>query len=262
MLPEGPLELSVDEVAFAYPERDGAGPEGVVLDGIDLVVPPGTVLGLVGTSGSGKTTLARLALRLVDPTHGRVLIGGVDLRAAEPASLRRRIAVVTQDVQILEGTVRDNLTLYGSDGADGTPTDAALTALLDELGLGSWLSALPGGLATPLGGAGAALSAGEAQLLGLGRVFLRDPGLVVLDEASSRVDPAAAEVVEAALDRLLAGRTAVVIAHRLRAVDRADTIAVLDDGRVVEHGPRDVLAADPASRFATLLHREREEVRP
>jgi ATP-binding cassette, subfamily B, bacterial len=264
-LPAGALALRIDDVHFAYrgaPVQGGDSPPGGwTLEGVDLVVPAGTVLGLVGTSGSGKTTLARLALRLVEPAHGRVLVGGIDLRRVDRASLRRRVTAVTQDVQLLEGTVRDNLTLYGAAPADHRCPDARLTALLEELGLGRWLAALPAGLATPLGASGATLSAGEAQLLGLGRAFLADPGLVVLDEASSRVDPVSAAVVEEALDRLLDGRTAVVIAHRLRAVDRADTVAVLEAGRVVEVGPRAVLAADATSRFAALLQREREEVR-
>jgi ATP-binding cassette, subfamily B, bacterial len=260
VLPDGPLALHLDDVRFAYADGSTPAAEGWALHGVDLVVPAGTVLGLVGTSGSGKTTLARLALRLVDPTRGRVRLGGLDLRDVDPASVRHRVTAVTQDVQLLEGTVRDNLTLYGA-RSGGRCSDEALTALLEELGLGPWLVALPAGLDTPLGASGATLSAGEAQLLGLGRAFLTDPGLVVLDEASSRVDPVSAAVVEDALDRLLAGRTAVVIAHRLRAVDRVDTVAVLEAGRIVEVGPRAALADDPTSRFAALLRRERDEVR-
>lgn len=259
-LPAGPLDVRFDGVRFAYADRlaDGSTVRGgTVLDGVDLHVPAGTVAGLVGASGSGKTTLARLALRLVDPTVGRVLVGGVDLRTVAHDDLRDRVAIVTQDVQILEGSVRDNLTLFAVD-AD----DARLATVLGELGLGPWLAGLDAGLDTPLGVGGVPLSAGEAQLVGLARAFLRDPALVVLDEASSRVDPTTAEVVEAALDRLLAGRTALVIAHRLRAVDRADAVVVLDRGRVIEHGPRDALAADPSSRFAALLALETAQVQP
>jgi ATP-binding cassette, subfamily B, bacterial len=248
-LAHGPLALRLEGVSFGYR------PAEPVLHEVDLEVPAGTVLGVVGASGSGKTTVARLALRLADPSAGRVLLGGMDLREVSAATLRRRVAVVTQDVHLLEGSVRDNLTVYGSVDAD----DDAIRAVLRDLGLGSWLARLTEGLDTVLGSTGTVLSAGEAQLLGLGRAFLRDPGLVVLDEASSRVDPATAELVEANLDRLLAGRTTVVIAHRLRAVERADAIAVLADGRVVEHGPRAALAADPHSRFAGLLALERAE---
>jgi ATP-binding cassette, subfamily B, bacterial len=257
-LPDGALEVRFEGVSFAYADRtsDGQGRAApLAIDAVDLTVPAGSVLGLVGATGSGKTTLARLALRLADPSTGRILVGGVDLRDADHESFRRRVAIVTQDVQLLDGTLRDNLTLYGDEVADDV-----LVAVLTDLGLGGWFAELEDGLDTPLAAAG--LSAGEAQLLGLGRAFLRDPGLVVLDEASSRVDPATAEVVESALDRLLAGRTALVIAHRLRAVDRADTVVVLDHGRVVEHGPRAALADDPDTRFHALLQMETTEVTP
>lgn len=251
-LPDGALDVRFHDVTFAY---DDGGADGTVLHGVDLHLPAGTVTGLVGTTGSGKTTLARLALRLIDPTSGSVELAGVDLREVDDGHLRHRLAIVTQDVQVLDGTVRDNLTLFSDDH-----DDSGLTALLHELGLGPWLDGLPDGLDTHVGSGTAGLSAGEGQLLGLGRAFLADPGLVVLDEASSRIDPATAEVVETALDRLLEGRTAMVIAHRLRAIDRADAVVVLDHGRVVEHGPRSGLAADPTSRFAALLALESEEV--
>jgi len=153
-------------------------------------------------------------------------------------------------VQLFAATVRENLTLF-TDGYD----DQVLRDLLDNLGLGGWLAGLSQGLDTVLGG-DAGLSAGQAQLLAVGRAFLRDPGLVVLDEASSRIDPATAQLVERALDRLLAGRTALVIAHRLQAVERADTVIVLEAGQIVEAGPRASLAADPTSRFAGLLRLE------
>ena len=251
-LPDGPLPVRFDRVGFAYPDEAADGGREV-LDGIDLEVAAGEVVGLVGHTGSGKTTLARLALRLIDPTEGRVALGGVDLRDAEAASLRTRVAIVTQDVQLLAASVRDNLTLFDTAPA----TDAQLVGLLGELGLGPWLEGLPDGLDTALAPPHG-MSAGQAQLLGLARAFLRDPGLVVLDEASSRTDPATADRVESALSRLLDGRTALVIAHRLRAVQRADRIVVLDHGRVVEQGRHDALAADPASRFYRLLERERE----
>jgi ABC-type multidrug transport system fused ATPase/permease subunit len=245
-LPEvGPLAASFDGVEFAYPD-DGRR----VLSPTSLSVSPGEVVGLVGHTGSGKTTLARLALRLVDPTSGSVRLGGVDLRDVQPEQLRRRIAIVTQDVQLFAATVRENVTLF-TDGYD----DEVLRGLLRDLGLDSWLAGLPQGLDTLLG-EHAGLSAGQAQLLAIGRAFLRNPGLVVLDEASSRVDPATAQLVERALDRLLAGRTALVIAHRLQAVQRADTVVVLEAGRIVEAGPRRSLTADSSSRFAGLLRLE------
>ena len=245
-LPDGALALELDRVDFAYAD-DGE----EVLAGIDLRVAPGRVLGLVGRSGSGKTTIARLLVRLYDPTAGAVRLGGVDLRSVDPADLRRKVAVVTQDVVLFDGSLRDNLTLFGTTPAD----EADLTALLGQLGLGTWLAGLPAGLDSRIGPGGAGLSAGEAQLLAFARAFLADPGLVILDEASSRLDPATEILLEAAVDRLLAGRTAVVIAHRLSSLDRVDDIAVVDEGRIVEAGRRIDLLRRPDSRFATLLAR-------
>jgi ATP-binding cassette, subfamily B, bacterial len=242
-LPAGALAIELDGVGFAYADDDE-----VVLAEIDLPVPAGRSLGLVGRTGSGKTTIARLLLRLYDPTEGAVRLGGVDLRDAEPDSLRHRVAIVTQDVQIFSASVRDNLTLFRSH-----TDDDRLHEVLDELGLGGWLAALPDGLDTELGAGSAGLSAGEAQLLAFARAFLADPGLVVLDEASSRLDPGTEAVIERAIDRLLLGRTAVLIAHRLSSLARVDAVAVVEDGRLVEHGAREVLASDPASRFAHLL---------
>jgi ABC-type multidrug transport system fused ATPase/permease subunit len=182
-----------------------------------------------------------------------VLVGGDDLRDVALTDLRSRIAVVTQEVQLFAATVRENVTLFRADLA----TDEAITEVLRDLGLGSWLAALPDGLDTELGPGGAGLSAGEAQLLAFARAFVADPAVVVLDEASSRLDPATESLLELAIDRLLAGRTAIVIAHRLASLDRMDAIAVVDDGRIVEHGARADLAADPTSRFAQLLEAAR-----
>ena len=245
-LPAGALALELDGVDFAYADDGEA-----VLAGIDLCLAPGRGLGLVGRSGSGKTTIARLLARLYDPTAGAVRLGGVDLRSVDPDELRRRVAVVTQDVVLFDGSLRDNLTLFGTTRAD----DATLDGLLNQLGLGTWLAGLPDGLATRIGPGGAGLSAGEAQLLAFARPFLTEPGLVILDEASSRLDPATEILLEAAVDRLLADRTAVVIAHRLSSLDRVDDIAVVDHGRIVENGARVELLRRPDSRFATLLAR-------
>src|SRR5439155_12510354 len=172
-----------------------------------------------------------------DPTEGAVRIGGLDLRDADPASVRRRIGVVTQDVQLFAASVRDNLTLFRPVLAD----DDRLREILTEVGLGDWLAGLPDGLDTALGGDATGVSAGEAQLLAFARVFLTDPGLVVLDEASSRLDPATEAAVRAATERLLAGRTAIVIAHRLSTLAGVDEVAVIEAGRLVEHGPRAAL---------------------
>jgi ABC-type multidrug transport system fused ATPase/permease subunit len=240
-LPGGALSVELDGVSFAY----GAEP---VLRGVSCRVEPGEVLGLLGRTGSGKTTISRLLFRLHDPVAGTVRLGGVDVRLARLAAVRRRIGLVTQDVQLFQGTVRDNVALF-----DRNVPDAHLRQVFAELGLGEWLRALPAGLDTPLGAGGRGLSAGEAQLVALARVFLKDPGLVVLDEASARLDPATEGLLEGAVTRLLDGRTGVVIAHRLATVERADTILILEEGRVAETGRRADLAGDPGSRFARLL---------
>jgi ATP-binding cassette, subfamily B, bacterial len=242
-LPDGPLPVELDGVSFVYP--NGA----KVLHELDLSLRSGGVLGVVGRTGSGKTTMTRLLTRLLDAGEGSVRIGGVDVRDVRLAELRRRVALVTQDVQLFEASVRDNLTLFGASRAD----DSRLIDVLDGLGLGPWYRALPDGLDTMLGAGGAGASAGEAQLLAFARVFLRDPGLVILDEATSRLDPVSERRIEHAIDELLVGRTAVLIAHRLDTLARADEIVVLDHGRIVEHGPRWALADDPESRFSGLL---------
>ena len=246
-LPGGPLSVEFRQVAFAYPAGSP------VLSDVSLHLAPGRVLGLLGRTGSGKTTLTRLLLRLYEPASGEIILGGVPLGSVSSQSLRQRVGVVTQEVQLFHATVRDNLTLFDDD----VPVER-LEAVLDELGLGDWLRSLPDGLDTTLA-SGGDLSAGQAQLLALARVFLRDPGLVVLDEAASRVDPATEHLIERAITRLLAGRTAIIIAHRLATVERADQVLILADGRVAEQGARAGLAAEPGSLFARLLQRGLQE---
>ncbi len=241
-LPVGPLAVEVEHVSFDYGDGRPA------LSDVVLTIQPGEVVGLLGRTGSGKTSLARLLGRFYDPTSGNIRLGGVDLRRASLDEVRRSVGIVTQDVQLFHATLRDNLTLF-----DPSVPDRQIQDVLQSLGLGDWLAELPGGLDTLLLQGGNGLSAGEAQLLACARTFLRDPGLVILDEASSRLDPATERRIEAALDRLLAGRTALIIAHRLATVQRADTIVILDDGAVVEAGPRIALARNSASRFAGLL---------
>lgn len=241
----------------AVAELGGAAESRPALREVDLHLAPGTHLGLVGRTGSGKTTVGRLLTRTWDvpPGGGAVRIGGVDVRDLTLGALRRRVAVVTQDVELFRASVRDNLTLFGTREAD----DDRLHRVLGEVGLTDWLAGLPRGLDTHLEG-GHALSAGEGQLLAFARAFLADPSVVVLDEASSRLDPRTEARITAVTDRLLAGRTAVVIAHRLDTLERVDHIAVLDGGRVVEHGPRARLAADPTSRYARLRRAGRHGV--
>ena len=248
-LPAGPLSVELAGVSFAYPGDD------LVLREISVQLAPGSVLGVLGRTGSGKTTLTRLLLRLYDPGVGQVRLGGVDLRAAANDDLRARVAIVTQDIQLFSATVRDNLALF-----DPTIPDARLLDALEALGLGAWLRALPAGLDTLLASGGAGLSAGQAQLLAFARAFLRNPGLIILDEASSRLDPATERQLEHALERLLQGRTAIIIAHRLRTLDRVDQILMLEDGRVHERGLRAELVRDAGSRFAQLLRAGMEDV--
>ena len=252
-LPAGPLAVDLRGLHFAY--RDGESNGETVLEGIDLALAPGRVLGVLGRTGSGKSTLARLLTRLYDPQEGEVLLGGTPLPAVAPAALRSRVAMVTQEVQLFRGSVRDNLTFFAAD-----TSDERLWEVLFALGLGDWAAGLPHGLDTVLETGSAGLSAGQAQLLAFARVFLRDPGLVILDEASSRLDPATEALIERAVGRLLAGRTGVIIAHRLATVERADDILILEAGRVVEFGERAALAADPGSRFSRLLRTGMEEV--
>ncbi|MCA6269770.1 MAG: ABC transporter ATP-binding protein [Phenylobacterium sp.] len=231
-----------------------------VIRNLDLKVPAGEVIGLLGRTGSGKTTLTRLLFRLYDPQDGAVTLDGVDIRQARLAELRGRIGLVTQEVQLFDASIRDNATLF-----DPSIPDARVAAVLEDLGLGDWLSRQPAGLATVLK-AGGGLSAGEAQLLAFARVFLKDPGLVVLDEASSRLDPATDQLIERALDRLLGTdgsgrrRTAIIIAHKLSTVQRADRIAILDQGRLLETGRRMDLEANPESAYARLLRTGLAEV--
>jgi ATP-binding cassette subfamily B protein len=242
----GPLAVRFCDVGFSYEQ----GAADATLARIDFTLRPGEALGLLGRTGSGKTTIARLLLRLYDPTSGRIELDGIPLPQLKLDELRTRIGMVTQDVEILSGTVRDNLTFFAP---PEEVDDGRLWAVLEELGLAEWCRGLPRGLDTTIGQGGHGLSAGEAQLLGLARLFLRDPSVIVLDEASSRLDPGTERLLERALDRLLQGRGAVIIAHRLATIMRADSIMILDRGRVVEYGDRAALAADDASLFATLL---------
>ena len=271
--PPGALEVAFDRVTFEYvderpkakdqslnmPDDDPSPfvlrPSSSVLSDISFTLAPGRVLGLLGRTGSGKTTLTRLLFRLYDLSGGNIRLGGVDLRAARLSDLRAQVGIVTQDVQLFQASIRDNLTLF-----DRSILDAHIMEMLAQLGLADWVAALPNGLDTELGPSGGGLSAGEAQLLAFARVFLRDPGLVILDEASSRLDPATEQLIERAVDRLLQGRTGIIIAHRLATVQRADEIMILEHGRIIEHGPREQLAYTPDSRFATLLRAGMQEV--
>ena len=219
-----------------------------VLHDIDFKLVAGETLGLLGRTGSGKTTLTRLLLRFYEPEVGCARVGRHDVSVARLANLRERIGVVTQEVQLFAATVRQNLTFF-----DEGVTDGELTAVIYQLGLTKWFNQLPDGLDTMLTAGGGGLSAGEAQLLAFVRVFLQDPGLVILDEASSRLDPATERLVDRAVQRLLQNSTGIIIAHRLETVRQVDKVMVLANGRMLEFGARDELAQDEQSHFHSLL---------
>jgi len=248
-LPGGPISLGFEEVSFSYVDDEP------VLEGINFQLESKHVLGLLGRTGSGKTTLARLVFRLYDPTKGQVTLGGVPIQKPSLHILRDRVAVVTQDVQLFQASVRDNLTFFNR-----SIPDAQILNVIQELGLSTWFESLTDGLDTKLETGGRSLSAGEAQLLAFTRVFLSNPGLVILDEASSRLDPATEQLIEHAVDQLLQDRTAIIIAHRLGTLRRTDEILILEDGQITEYGERKKLAADPDSRFFNLLKTGLEEV--
>jgi ABC-type multidrug transport system fused ATPase/permease subunit len=258
-LPDGPLGVAFEQVNFAYHDE-------LILRDINFRLEPGQVLGLLGRTGSGKTTITRLLFRLYEVTKGAVYLGENGhfdkLNSVEPLSagrssniqtlplshLRQKVGIVTQEVQLFRASVRDNLTFFNPE----IPDERILTVLQD-LGLDDWFASLAHGLDTELQSDGASLSAGEAQLLAFTRVFLQDPGLVILDEASSRLDPATEQLIERAVDKLLQNRTGIIVAHRLTTVHRADKIMVLGNGRILEHDTYDALANDPESHFAGLL---------
>lgn len=241
-MPAGPLAVEFDRLSFAYNGRDR------ILNDVTFRLEPGRILGLLGRTGSGKSTLTRLLFRLYDPTEGRLMIGGLDTRDVRRDVLRTHVAMVTQEVQLFHATVRDNLTFFNRE-----ISDRKIHEVIERLGLSDWFRRLPNGLDTELTNGGGGLSAGEAQLLAFTRIFLRDPGVVVLDEPSSRLDPATERLLESAMAELLAERTGIIIAHRLATVQRADEIMILENGRIAEHGERKRLAADETSRFHRLL---------
>ncbi|MGN6782283.1 MAG: ATP-binding cassette domain-containing protein [Marmoricola sp.] len=232
-LPDGPLEVVFDDLHFAYEHGTFS------LRGIDLTVPAGTTCALVGRTGSGKSTLAALVSRAVEPPRGSVRVGGVDVLDLDLQQLRAAVGVVTQRTEILAGTLEQNIALFAD-----LPR-AVVAGAVEELGLGAWVAGLPDGLDTTLGPGGTMLSAGEEQLVAFARLLVRDVRVVVLDEATARMDPVTEARVVRAADRLLSGRTGILVAHRLSTTERAALVAVLDAGRVVQQGRRAALAAAP-----------------
>ena len=239
-LPPGPLEVRAEGVSYRY----GDGP--LVVQDVSLEVPAGAHVAVVGETGSGKTTFCKLLTRLADPVLGRIEVEGVDLREIARASRQGAIRMVPQDGFLFDVTVRENVRA-GREGA----TDREVEAAFEELGLGAWVDALPEGLETPVGERGESMSVGERQLVSLARAQIGNPGLLILDEATSAVDPATERRISEALRRVSAGRTTITIAHRLSTAEGADTIFVFDAGRVVERGTHADLV-EAGARYAGL----------
>lgn len=233
-LPRGPIDVRFESVGFAYP----GGPP--VLHDVNVGIAPRSRVAIVGQTGSGKTTFAKLLTRLMDPVSGRILVDGVPLQDVRFSSLRERIVMVPQDGFLFDAPLGDNIR-YGRPDA----SDEELVLALTELGLADWLDGLPQGLATPVGQRGESLSAGERQLVALARAYIADPDLLVLDEATSAVDPATEVRIQRALDGVTRGRTAIAIAHRLSTAEAADEVIVFEAGRVVQRGPHAGLVAEP-----------------
>ncbi len=238
-LPPGPGEMRLDKVSFGY----GA---SLVLTDVDLVVPGGSTLALVGATGAGKSTIAKLAARFYDPTAGRVTLDGVDLREISAADLRGAIAVVPQEPYLFDGSIADNIRLGRPDASDDE-VEAAAAAV----GLHTVVAQLPEGYASDLRGRGARLSGGHRQLISFARALIANPRLLILDEATSSLDLPSERLVQQALGTVLSGRTAIVIAHRFSSLEIADEVAVVAGGRIVEAGPRTALLSQD-SRFARM----------
>ena len=243
----GAIGIEFDNVTFGYTEDES------VLKDVSFHLTPGRSLGLLGRTGSGKTTITRLLFRLYEINNGQIRVGSKPIEEIRLDDLRNRIGMVTQDVQLFNATVRENLTLF-----DARIPDDRIISIIEELGLSEWYQSLLNGLDTLLEDTG--LSAGEAQLLAFARVFLKDPRIVILDEPSSRLDPATEQRIDNAVQRLLKGRTSIIIAHRLGTVQQVDEIMVLADGEIREHGERRRLVQNPDSLFSQLLKTGLEEM--
>jgi ABC-type multidrug transport system fused ATPase/permease subunit len=248
-LTEGPFDVYVNNIDFEY-EEDVA-----VLKNISFKLQKGKVLGILGRTGSGKTTMARLLTRLYDPTKGELYYGEQLAKDIPLRSLRDKVAYVTQDVQLFNASVRDNITFFNK-----KVKDEVILPIINEIGLSSWFDSLPEGLNTVLDPNGSNLSAGEAQLLAIVRVFLKNPSLVILDEASSRLDPATESLIQVAISKLLMGRSGIIIAHRLSTVNNVDDIMILEEGKILEFDNRKVLEGNSNSVFYNLLRTGMEEV--
>ncbi|SDX57060.1 ABC transporter ATP-binding protein [Paenibacillus sp. PDC88] len=247
-LPAGPLGLEFEHVHFSY------NVDKPILTDIHFKLKPGELLGIIGRTGSGKSSLSRTLLRLYNINSGVIRVGGVDVTKLSLPALYKRIGMVTQDVQLFDGTLRENLTLFNQEISDDE-----ILRKTEQLGLSRWIEAQPNGLDTHLSTGGTSLSAGEAQLFALTRVFLTKPSLVILDEPSSRLDAATEAMLQSAVDQMMKECTGIMIAHRLATLNQVDKIMVLGDGKILEFGERDELARNPASHYARLLVTGREE---
>jgi ATP-binding cassette subfamily B protein len=240
-LPELRGQVRLEHVSFAYDE----GRE--VLHDVDLEIAAGETFAFVGETGAGKSTIAKLVNRLYDPTHGRVLLDGFDVRDATLASVRRQVGAVPQEAFLFGGSIRDNVAFARAEASETEVLEACRL-----VGLGDLIDRLPLGLDTPVHERGVSVSSGERQLLALARAFLARPRILVLDEATSNLDLRSEAKIEEALDTLLEGRTAILIAHRLATAMRADRIAVVDDGRIVELGSHEALVT-LGGRYAAMV---------
>ncbi|MEN3273660.1 MAG: ATP-binding cassette, subfamily bacterial, partial [Actinomycetota bacterium] len=234
--------VTLQGVSFAY---DPANP---VLHHVDLHIAAGETISFVGPTGAGKSTIAKLVTRFYDPTEGVVAIDGHDLRDVTIDSLRRQLGVVPQEPFLFAGTMRDNIAFAKPDATDDEVTEA-----IDRVGLTDLIERLPEGVDTPVHERGVSLSSGERQLIALARAFLASPRVLVLDEATSNLDLKSETLVEAGLDAVLEGRTAIIVAHRLSTAMRADRIAVVDDGRIIELGTHEQLVHRPGGRYAEMF---------
>jgi ATP-binding cassette, subfamily B, bacterial len=242
-------ELRVEKLTFQYDDNS------LVLRDVSFKLGEGKTLGILGRTGSGKSTLARLIVRLYDPADGNIYLNNLNIKDMSQKSLRENIAFITQDIQLFNATIKDNLTLFNP-----KIQEQDIQRAIEVIGLTKWIESMPQGLETMLGPGGEGISAGEAQLLAFIRVFLKNPSLIIMDEASSRLDPATEQLMEGAMNRLLEGRSCIIIAHRLHTVQRAHKILILEQGTVKEYGDREALLCNPESHFNELLKTGLEEV--
>ncbi len=238
-VPDKQLDMEFRDVTFAYHEGTN------VLENLSFLIPAGKTVGLIGRTGSGKTTISRLIYRFYEPLSGQILLDGREIREYQLRELRRNIGVVTQDVQIFQATVRQNLTFF-----DESFDDEEVLSIIHNVGLTEWYTEQENGLDTRI--SESQLSAGQAQLLSVGRLFLKNPKIVILDEASSRLDPVTENYLDQAVMKLLEGRTALIIAHRLSTLDKADYILNIEFGKLIEFGRREELLKNPNSKYAKL----------